>query len=75
MTELSNFHPVFHLPDLFNLSQFNLFFQPFQTNKSRLHRSLEFIYLIPLFGLSGRLLSFDDVFVNGIAETEEIYLR
>lgn len=35
----------------------------------------EIYYLIPFFGLSGRLLSFDDVFVNGIAEMESTYLR
>ena len=39
----------------------------------------EIYYLIPFFwlsgGLLGRLLSFDDVFVNGIAEMEEIYFR
>lgn len=36
-------------------------------------------YLIPFFGFSGGLLglllSFDDVFVNGIAGMEKIYFR
>lgn len=71
----SNFHLLFsQLSTCFHsiFSNFKPVFPTLQPIASQFIATAIY-YLIPLFGLSGRLLSFDDVF--GIAELEEIYLR